>query len=114
MKNTGLPLRITLSTTVRRVLAASGMAVLLLTTSSALGNAGQATVPVAPVASVSPAPSDVVGVAHPVTITFAEPVADRAAAQRSVRFTSAGMPAGEFSWLGDDVLQWKPTAGYLP
>nr|WP_276018236.1 L,D-transpeptidase family protein [Mycolicibacterium sediminis] len=90
------------------------MAVLLLTTSSALGNAGQATVPVAPMASVSPAPSDVVGVAHPVTITFAEPVADRAAAQRSVRFTSAGMPAGEFSWLGDDVLQWKPTAGYLP
>lgn len=90
------------------------MAVLLVTTSSALGSAGMATVPTStPVAKVSPAPGDVVGVAHPLTVTYAGPVADRAAAEQSVRVTSAHAPAGEFAWLGDDVLQWTPTS-YWP
>jgi lipoprotein-anchoring transpeptidase ErfK/SrfK len=50
----------------------------------------------------------VVGVAAPVTVTFAGPVADRAAAEGSVGFSSTDTPAGTFSWLSNDVLQWQP------
>ena len=50
-----------------------------------------------------------VGVAHPVTVTFAGRIADRAAAERSLEITSTDTPAGEFSWLNDHVMQWNPT-----
>jgi lipoprotein-anchoring transpeptidase ErfK/SrfK len=59
---------------------------------------------------VSISPSGVtVGVAHPVTVTFAGRIADRAAAERSLDITSPEIPTGKFSWLNDHVLQWNPT-----
>jgi lipoprotein-anchoring transpeptidase ErfK/SrfK len=54
-----------------------------------------------------------VGVAHPVTVTFAGPVDDRAAAERTVDITSSATPAGNFTWLNDHVLQWNPS-GFWP
>jgi len=73
--------------------------------------------PVATVSAGVSLPSDVVsispsgmtvGVAHPVTVTFAGRIADREAAERSLEITSPQAPVGEFSWLNDHVMQWNP------
>jgi lipoprotein-anchoring transpeptidase ErfK/SrfK len=72
--------------------------------------------PVPGVASVSPANGAVVGVAHPVVVTFTSPVADRAAAQRSIHVTSPSNPSpvtGHFEWLDNNVVQWVPNT-YWP
>jgi lipoprotein-anchoring transpeptidase ErfK/SrfK len=63
-----------------------------------------------PVASISPGDGALVGVATPIRIQFAAPVADRARAQRSV---SVGALPGRLSWTGDRELTWNPI-GYLP
>jgi lipoprotein-anchoring transpeptidase ErfK/SrfK len=60
------------------------------------------------VASIQPASGDVVGVAHPVIVTFTGPVADRAAAERAIKITSSSHPPGRFTWVGDNVVQWIP------
>jgi len=97
--------------TLRHALAVAGIATLLL--NGSVGT-GLAAVP-APdaVANVSPAPGQVVGVAMPVTVTFASPVADRVAAERSFRVTSPNAPHGTFAWVSDDVVQWTPSS-YWP
>nr|WP_303625067.1 L,D-transpeptidase [Mycolicibacterium sp. CAU 1645] len=95
---------------VRFVVAIAGMATLLFSASTAIGAAaaprGAAAV------AVSPSAGDVVGVGAPVTVTFAEPVRERSAAERSISFAAGSTkitPAGSFTWLRDDVLQWTPT-----
>lgn len=60
------------------------------------------------VASIQPASGDVVGVAHPVVVTFTGPVADRAAAERTIKVTSPSRTPGRFMWVGDNVVQWIP------
>lgn len=92
----------------RFVLVVSGIATML-----AIGSAstGMAAVPASvQVAAVTPAPGDVVGVGAPVTITFTKPVADRPAAERSIRFASPKSPTGTFAWLDDGVVRWTPTS----
>jgi len=95
----------------RHVLAVAGIATLLLSGSVGTGLAA-APAPVA-VANISPAAGQVVGVGMPVTVTFANPVADRAAAERSFRVTSPDAPRGTFAWLTNDVVQWTPST-YWP
>jgi lipoprotein-anchoring transpeptidase ErfK/SrfK len=94
----------------RYVLAIAGTATLLLTGSVSTGEA--ATPGPATVSKIAPAPGDVVGVGMPVTVTFARPVANRAAAERSIHFSSPGAQ-GSFAWLGDDVVQFTPST-YWP
>jgi lipoprotein-anchoring transpeptidase ErfK/SrfK len=65
------------------------------------------------VASVQPAPGEVVGVAAPIVLTFSQPVADRGAAERALTITVPDRPSGQFEWLNDETLQWKPT-GFWP
>ena len=65
------------------------------------------------VANVSPGSGDVVGVGMPVTVTFAKPVGDRAAAERSIGFFSPNTPPGTFAWLDDEAVQWTPK-GFWP
>lgn len=60
------------------------------------------------VASVLPARGQVVGVAHPVVVTFGGPVADRRAAERSIVVKSVPPMTGRFEWLDNDVVQWVP------
>jgi lipoprotein-anchoring transpeptidase ErfK/SrfK len=93
------------------VLSVAGIATLLLSGSMATGLAA-APSPDA-VTAISPTPGQVVGVAMPITVTFAEAVADRTAAERSFEVTSPGAPTGTFSWVKDDVLQWTPSS-YWP
>ncbi|UEA51012.1 Ig-like domain-containing protein [Mycobacteroides abscessus] len=60
------------------------------------------------VASVSPTPGQTVGVAMPVTIRFAAPVADRIAAERSIEFSAPKVPAGAFSWVDNATVRFTP------
>lgn len=60
------------------------------------------------IASILPTPGEVVGVAHPIVVTFSAPVANRQAAERTVRVTSAPAITGTFEWLDNDVVQWVP------
>lgn len=65
------------------------------------------------VAMVSPGPGQVVGVAHPVLVEFTGPVENRAAAVRSITVTTSRPMAGEYTWLSDRVVQWRPQ-GFWP
>jgi lipoprotein-anchoring transpeptidase ErfK/SrfK len=79
----------------------------------AVGNGEAAVPPQLAVANIAPAAGDMVGVAMPVTVTFAGPVANRAAAERAISFSSPKTPAGTFTWLADDAVQFTPT-GFWP
>ena len=65
------------------------------------------------IASIQPAAGQVVGVAEPLTVSFAEPVIDRAAAERTLNITASNGQPGRAEWLNDQVLQWKPV-GFWP
>ena len=69
--------------------------------------------PGATIASVQPEADDVVGVAHPVVVTFSGPVANRAAAERALDIESEPAMTGRFEWLSNDVVQWSPD-GFWP
>ena len=60
------------------------------------------------IASVLPTPGEVVGVAHPVVVTFSALVANRHAAERAMDIKSAPAVTGKFQWLDNDVVQWVP------
>jgi lipoprotein-anchoring transpeptidase ErfK/SrfK len=60
------------------------------------------------VSAISPASGEVVGVAAPIEVTFAEPVTNRARAEQSITITSARTPSGHFEWLSNDVVHWAP------
>ena len=60
------------------------------------------------IASVLPKRGDVVGVAHPVVVTFNAPVVDKHAAERAIDITSTPAMTGKFEWLDNHVVQWLP------
>jgi lipoprotein-anchoring transpeptidase ErfK/SrfK len=60
------------------------------------------------IASVRPTAGQVVGVAHPVVVTFRAPVANRHAAEHAIQVESAPAMTGKFEWLDNDVVQWVP------
>lgn len=62
----------------------------------------------AAVASIQPANGAVVGVAHPVIVTFTRAVADRAAAERNIKVIAPDHATGRFTWVDDNVVQWTP------
>jgi lipoprotein-anchoring transpeptidase ErfK/SrfK len=64
--------------------------------------------PGASVASIQPANGAVVGVAHPVIVTFTAPVTDRAAAERAIKVTAPNHMTGSFDWPEPNVVEWKP------
>ena len=65
------------------------------------------------VASIQPANGAVVGVAHPVVVTFTAPVTNRPAAERAIKITAPNQIAGRFDWIDTNTVQWKPD-GYWP
>jgi lipoprotein-anchoring transpeptidase ErfK/SrfK len=93
---------------VRNVLVAVGIAVIATAGSVTTSSAG-----VTDVASIQPASGQRVGVAYPVTVTFAQSITNRAAAERTIAITSPATPAGSFTWLNDRVVQWNPD-GFWP
>ena len=101
----------TVRSAVRNVLVVVGIAVIATAGSVATSSAGV----IAPtdVMSIQPAPGQKVGVAMPVTVTFAQSVINRAAAERTIAIASPATPAGSFTWLNDRVVQWNPK-GFWP
>ncbi len=91
----------------RYVLVVVGIAAIALTGSVTTSSAGTTTP--TDVVSIQPAAGQTVGVAHPVTVTFAQSVANRSAAERSISMTSPATPEGSFTWLNNRVVQWNPT-----
>jgi len=64
------------------------------------------------IASVLPTRGEVVGIAHPVVVTFRAPVAGpaaRHAAERAVDVMSSPARTGRFEWLDSNVVQWVPS-----
>jgi lipoprotein-anchoring transpeptidase ErfK/SrfK len=97
--------------TFRNLLVVVGIT-LIATAGSVTTSAASVTSPT-DVVSISPAPGQKVGVAMPVTVRFAQSIADRGAAERTISFTAPATPAGSFTWLNDRVVQWNPT-GFWP
>ncbi|ULE32861.1 L,D-transpeptidase [Mycobacterium sp. IDR2000157661] len=60
------------------------------------------------IASILPARGQVVGVAHPIVVTFGTPVHDKRAAERTVDIASLPAMTGRFEWIENDVVQWVP------
>jgi lipoprotein-anchoring transpeptidase ErfK/SrfK len=65
------------------------------------------------VTAISPSAGDVVGVAAPIEVTFAEPVVNAARAERSIDIASSNTPTGTFTWLSNQIVQWTPQ-GFWP
>jgi lipoprotein-anchoring transpeptidase ErfK/SrfK len=65
------------------------------------------------IASIQPVNGAVVGVAHPVIVTFVGPVSNRAAAERAIKITAPDHITGRFDWVDNNVVQWIPN-GYWP
>ena len=90
------------------------MAVTALTGSLSPGRAAvPVPQPVPALASVLPSDGAVVGVAHPVVVTFTAPVTDRVAVERSIHVSSPSNMTGHFEWVENNVVQWVP-AHYWP
>jgi lipoprotein-anchoring transpeptidase ErfK/SrfK len=96
---------------VRNLLVVVGIAAITLAESVATSAASITTA--TDVVSITPASGQKVGVAMPVTVTFAQSITDRAGAERTISFSSPATPTGSFSWLNDRVVQWKPS-GFWP
>ncbi|OBF33723.1 hypothetical protein A5724_18560 [Mycobacterium sp. ACS1612] len=96
---------------VRNLLVVVGIATIALA-ESVTTSAASVTTPT-DVVSITPSPGQKVGVAMPVTVTFAQSIADRPGAERTISFSSPATPAGSFSWLNDRVVQWTPS-GFWP
>jgi len=96
---------------VRNVLVVVGIAASATAGSVTTSSAG-VTAPT-DVASIQPSPGQQVGVAYPVTVTFAQSITNRTAAEKSIDITSPATPSGSFTWLNDRVVQWNPK-GFWP
>jgi lipoprotein-anchoring transpeptidase ErfK/SrfK len=98
----------------RRALAAAGFAIIAMTATAPgsvaanASSAGEATL-----AGVQPINGQTVGVAHPIIVRFTAPVADRSAAERSIKVVSPSEMTGTFEWHSADVVQWTPDS-YWP
>ncbi|MGD9619552.1 MAG: L,D-transpeptidase [Mycolicibacterium sp.] len=92
---------------VRSVLVSSMIATSVATGPGATGNAASWSDQFA-VASLLPAEGAVVGVAHPVVVTFKKSVVDRRAAERAIEVKSAPAMTGRFEWIANNIAQWVP------
>ncbi len=58
--------------------------------------------------SFNPSNGSMVGVAKPLAINFARPIANRQMAQAAVHVSSVPPVPGKFYWLSDTQLRWRP------
>jgi lipoprotein-anchoring transpeptidase ErfK/SrfK len=58
--------------------------------------------------SFNPSNGAMVGVAKPIAINFARPIADRQMAQAAVHVSSVPPVPGKFYWLSSTQLRWRP------
>lgn len=58
--------------------------------------------------SFNPVNGSMVGVAKPIYINFARPIANRALAEQAVHISSSPPVPGRFYWVNDTQLRWRP------
>lgn len=58
--------------------------------------------------SFNPSNGSMVGVAKPIYINFARPIANRPLAEQAVHISSNPPVPGKFYWLSDTQLRWRP------
>jgi lipoprotein-anchoring transpeptidase ErfK/SrfK len=56
----------------------------------------------------NPVNGAVVGVAKPIVIVFAVPIADRALAEQAIHISSNPPVPGKFYWINDSQVRWRP------
>jgi lipoprotein-anchoring transpeptidase ErfK/SrfK len=56
----------------------------------------------------NPVNGSMVGVAKPIYINFARPIADRAMAEQAIHISSVPPVPGRFYWLTDTQVRWRP------
>ena len=93
---------------VRCVLAIAGIVATVLAGPAGVSQAASNRPGGLAIASVLPKPGDVVGVAHPLVVTFGGPVTNRPATERALDIASAPAMTGRFDWLESNVVQWIP------
>jgi lipoprotein-anchoring transpeptidase ErfK/SrfK len=71
-------------------------------------------IPVPGLASILPPNGAVVGIAHPVVVTFTAPVRNRRAAERAIHVNSPSNTPGHFEWTNSNVVQWVPDQYWPP
>lgn len=98
-------------TGVRCVLATVGVAACVVVTPAGVSLAAASQSHAFAIASVLPSSGEVVGVAHPVVVTFRAPITDpakRHAAEQTINVKSTPAMSGKFEWLDNRVVQWVP------
>lgn len=58
--------------------------------------------------SFNPSNGAVVGVAKPIIINFARPIADRPMAERAIHISSVPPVPGKFYWMSSTQVRWRP------
>ena len=58
--------------------------------------------------SFNPTNGSMVGVAKPIYINFARPIADRAMAEQAIHISSVPPVPGRFYWTSDSQVRWRP------
>ncbi|KHO20225.1 hypothetical protein QQ44_27135 [Mycolicibacterium setense] len=58
--------------------------------------------------SIAPAKGAVVGVAHPVVVTFKKAVTNRSSVERALGLMSTPARTGTYEWLDANVVSWTP------
>jgi lipoprotein-anchoring transpeptidase ErfK/SrfK len=99
----------------RHVFVVAGTALAAMAVSASPSLAASAPPQATPgIASIQPANGQLVGVAHPVIVTFNKPVIDRPAVERTIKITSPSHTTGRFSWVDDNTVQWTPDQYWPP
>lgn len=56
----------------------------------------------------NPVDGSMVGVAKPIIINFARPIADRPMAEQAIHISSTPAVPGKFYWMSDTQVRWRP------
>lgn len=96
-----------MSVAVRSVLVSAMMVASMVALPATTGRAASWSDQIA-IASLLPAESAVVGVAHPVVVTFKKPFVDRYTAEGALEIKSVPAMTGKFEWVESNVVQWVP------
>lgn len=98
----------------RALCALLGIVAIVAVSEAAVAAAAVAPPLPAAITAVAPAPGQTVGVAHPVVVEFATPVADRITAQRALHLRSVPPMQGHFHWVDAHTVHWTPSGSGRP
>lgn len=63
---------------------------------------------------ISPSSAATVGVGMPIIVTFDQPVARKAVAERRLKVTTAPQQVGGWYWVNDQMVRWRPKEYWRP